>query len=408
MIVNAWELSRGRSYELDKNQPGSASITMIDLTGECDPTSAGYAFNPGTPAAITLENPLTGTEHTVFRGYIANLNYDLYQTEEYAIATLELVDGLDRLSRMEMYAGTGQVLEWGDVAFVSTAQDGDVWFDEDPTGNAVATRINSVLNSAQWPVGLREIFSGNVGLQETVYAYRTPALTPILDAADAEFPGAANFYIQGTGVHAGKATFHGRLARFNHNDAQYHISHWTAGDQGSAANALISSLTFDKDVNRIINGAMATPKDIADADIDNQRVENSASINAYGSRSESWSDLLTLRDHFDGSTANVATKKFATYYVQNYKDPRVRVNSITLKGLPAGSPKASGTWALMCGVEISDHITLTTTHHGGAGGFAGVGYFVEGLRIRKGAHDYDVEMELDLSPADYYATNPWS
>lgn len=395
MIVNSWEVSRGRSYELDKNSPGSASVTIIDLDGEVDPTTAGYDFDPGTPAAIALKNPITGTQHTVFRGWVASLNYDLYQSETYAVATLELVDGLDRLSRMEMFEGGG----WSDI-FTSEAQEGDVWFDAD---TQVADRINRILDRAGWPSAQREIFSGNVPLKSVTYAYRTPALTALLDCADAEFPAvASNFYIQKTG----EVTFHGRLARFNHNSAQYHISHWTAGDLSSSADALIFSLTFDKDVGRVINAASATPKDIADADISGQYVEDTASIAQYGTRSESFDNLLTDGDHFDGATPEEATLKFAEFLVNNYSQPRTRVNTITLKGLPAGHAKAAETWRLMCNVDISDVITLFTSHMGG-GGFAEE-FFVEGIRIRKGPHELDVEMELDLSPLAYFDNNPFA
>lgn len=392
MIVNGWSVRRGRSYELDKNAPGSAVVKIIDTNGEVDPTGGGFSFDPGTPAAIALFNPVGGGDHTVFTGNVARLDYDLYQSEHYAVATLELVDGLDRLARMEMTQGGG----WGHV-FTTEAQTGDVWFD---VAAQVADRINDVLDQADWSTGNREVFSGNVRLQDVTYAYRTPALTAILDAADAEFPGVANFYIQRTG----EATFHGRLARFNPTDAQYHITTWSVGDLSSSADALAFSLTFDRDVSRIINTATATPKGIPDDNIEDQTYEDPTSISQYGARSESFHDLLTDLDYFDNSDAIDATFKFAEYYVENYKDPRTRVNSITFKGIPAGHPKAAGTWALMCGVDISDRIRLQTTHMGG--GFDEF-FFVEGIQIRKGPHEMDVEMTLDLSPAAYYETNPF-
>lgn len=408
MIVSGWSIRRGRDYELNKNSPGTATITLIDTTGEVDPTNPAYAFDPGTPAAIALHNPVTSTDHTVFRGNVSRLSYDLYPTETYAVATLELVDGLDRLARTEMYAGTGQILTWGSNSFISTAQDGDVWFDQDETGNAVATRIHSVLNSAQWPAGLRDINSGNVKLQSVTYAYRTPALTPILDAVDAEFVGAANFFCRKDG----RATFQGRLARFNPADVQYQISIWRCGDIAAVAadstRALIFGLDYSVDVEKIINTAIATPKGIADADINAQRVENAASISTYGSRSESWDNLLTLGDHFDGANAKVATKKMATYYVSNYNQPRNRVDSITIKRLPPTHPNAARVWALMCGIDISDIIRLKTTHQGG--GFD-EDFFVEGLSYTaqplSATYD-DVTLRLDLSPRAYYNTNPWS
>lgn len=404
MIVSGWSFRRGRNYELNKNSPGTATVTLIDTTGELDPTNPAYAFDPGTPAAIALHNPVTSTDHTVFRGNISRLTYQLYPNERYAVATLELVDGLDRLARTEMYGGTGFTLDWGDPVFPALAQEGDVYFVADLQ---VAHRINRILDQAEWPVGLREVFSGNVRMQDTVYAYRTPALNGLLDAADAEFPGVANFYCQKDG----RATFHGRLARFNPDDAQYHISKWRCGDTAAvtadSTRALIFGLDYDVDVEKVINNATATPKGIANSAINAQRVENAASIAAYGSRSISFDNLLTQYDYFDAATANAATKKFATYYVSNYKDPRPRVNRVTFKRLDPSHANAQRVWALMCGVDISDIIRLKTTHQGG--GFD-EDFYVEGIQASASplSDDFDnVQFDLDVSPRAYYNVNPF-
>lgn len=397
MIVSGWEVNRGRSYELDKNEPGTATISLVDLTGELDPASFAYSFTPGTPGAIAIRNPVTSTDSPIFVGYISRYEYELYKTEDYAVGTLYLVDGLDRLARTEMHPGQGYTLEWGDFAADSGAQDGDLWFYAD---EQVEHRINQLLDQASWPASQREIFSGNVALQSTVYAYRTPCLSAIYDAADAEYPGVANFYI----AKDGKATFHGRQARFRPNVAQYHITTWTAGDLDNAGTGpLIFDLKYDLDVERVINSAIATPKDIADADIAAQRVEDSDSISTYGSRSVSFDNLITERDYFGADTPEEATLKFADYYVANYAQPAVEIRSVTFQWLPPGHPDAASQWALLGGIDISDRITITTNRISGT-------YFVEGLHYTASpvadTHDA-VMLEVDLSPEAYYLTNPF-
>ena len=414
MIVSGYTIDRGRSYELDQNSPGTATVTLIDTTGELDPTGGSYLFNPGTPAAIALRNPVTGADSTIFRGHVTRIDYDLYQTEDYAIVTVDMVDGLDRLARMEMYGGQGWGSVWGD--FPRLGQDGDVSFFADDQSNAVANRINKILDQADWPTGLREIFSGNVSLQGVNYAYRTSALTAIQDSADAEFPGVANFYIQKDG----RATFHGRLARFQPLSSQYHISIWRCGDMAAVAadstRAPIFELAYDRDVEKVINSAMATPQNIPDADIDGQRVEDTASIAQYGTRAISFDNLLTAGDPISGQGYGYidplpleATYLFAWYYVANYAQPRTRVNKITFKRVGPEHPYAARLWALMCGVDISDIIRLTTSHIGG--GFAEEDYYVEGIHYSASplSDDYvDVELTLDVSPRAYYGTNPFS
>jgi hypothetical protein len=413
VIVSSWSIDRGRSYELDTNSPGTAQITLIDTTGELDPTSPSYPFEPMTPAAIALRNPVLGTDHTIFRGHVSRLSYDLYQKEDYATVTVDLVDGLDRLANMEMYGGQGFASEWGD--FPVTGQDGDISFYPDAASNACGTRINKILDQANWPGGLREVFSGNVSLQVGLYSFRTSVMTALQDCADAEHPGVANVYVQKDG----RFTFHGRLARFNPGDAQYHISTWKCGDMSAVAadstRALIFELAYDRDAEKVINSAMATPQNIPDARIDDQRIEDAGSIATYGSRAISFENLLTAGDPDVGlgygytPAADDACLKFATYYVDNYATPRNRVNKITFKRVGPQDPYAAALWRLMCNVDISDIIRLKTTHHGGAGGFD-EDFFVEGLHYTANplSDQYvDVELNLDVSPRAYYDVNPF-
>lgn len=403
MIVSGWTIDRGRSYELDKNAPGRATITMIDVDGSLDPADPTYDFRPGTPGAIALHNPVTDTDHTLFRGWISRYRYMPYPTFGYAMAEVEMLDGLDRLARMEMYGRPGDVLVWGDAAFLIDAQDGDVWFDADDTGAAVANRINSVLNSAQWPIGLREIFSGNVRLQEVTYPFRTSALTAITDAADAEFPGVANVYCQKTG----EFTFHGRLARLNPGDVQYHIRNWNAGDLANAGGGtalIFEPFSYGEDIDKVINSCTATPKGIRDADIVGQTVEDAGSIGTYGVGAKSFDNLLTAGDHFDDAPANVATRRIAEFYVTNHAEPRLRVDQLTFKRLPPENEYAEDVWELMCGIDISDIISLWTPS-------IVADFFVEGLHYvaRPGGEAFDdVTLTVDLSPRSYYNANPWA
>jgi hypothetical protein len=413
MIVSKYSIDRGRSYELDSNSPGTAQITLIDVTGELDPTSGLYAFDPMTPAAIALHNPVLGTDHTIFRGHVQRIDYDLYQTETYATATVDLVDGLDRLAMMEMYGGQGFASEWGD--FPVTGLDADISFYPNDTSSACGTRINQILDQAGWPGGLREVFSGNVSLQAGLYAFRTSVLTALQDCADAEFPGVANIYVQKDG----RFTFHGRLARFHDTDAQYHIAHWKVGDMAAVASdstrAVIFSLEYDRDAEKVINSAIATPQNIPEVNINALRSEDAGSITTYGSRSISFENLLTAGDPDVGlgygytAAADAATAKFAEYYVDNYSSPQTRVNKISFRSLPPDDPYAAALWRLMCNVDISDRINLRTTHHGGAGGFND-DFYVEGLHYEVDPLSdayLDVTLTLDVSPASYYDINPF-
>ena len=98
---------------------------------------------------------------------------------------------------------------------------GNVFYEDDPvTGPQI--RINQALADANWPSGLSSVFTGNVNLNETVYSPGESILAVIHDAADAEFPGVANFYVDRYGV----VCFHGRNARFNPSSTASDATHW--------------------------------------------------------------------------------------------------------------------------------------------------------------------------------------
>lgn len=383
-IISRYQVDRGRANEMDRTGAGTATITMIDTNRSLDPVGGG-TYEPLTPIAIALGGA------PIFTGYVSRWGYEMYPNEQYGVATIDCVDGMDVLAAAEMTPGA-----YGDPA-TNLANLGNVVYDKDPQ---VKTRIDQVLDDTGWPTGLREVFTGNVPLQKTVYSPRQPAINAITDAADAEFPGVANFYM----AKDGKATFHGRLARFNPTNPQYGITTWNVGDiANSSGRAVIYGLDYDRDKDRIINSALATPENIADDDIEAQRVQNAASIAAYGTRSWSAENLILEGSWLTGNTAvDECRLVYATYYVTNYRDPQTRVTRLTFKNYP-GATWSSANQALVSGIDISDRIHLLT-----ATGFNAY-FFVEGLHyVVEPASDsfLNVTLDVDVSPAAYWNTLP--
>ncbi len=395
--VTGWTIDRGRSYELDKTQPGSATIKFFDLSGTLDPTNshspAPFVTNivPLAPAAIALQNPVTSAWSTLFTGFVESYEYELDVTEKFFTGTITLVDGMEILANAEVVPGTT-----GETVYNSQQVD---------------DRIKAALADGSWPPANENIFSGNVAVQDTVYAPRAQLLQVIQDAADAEFPGVANFFM----AKDGKATFHGRLARFDPTNVTYGLNAWTAGDATACASdtakAPIATMSMSMDLAKILNSAMATPQNIADADIAGQLSTDTGSIATYGVRSWSAENLITLSGDETGTpTKEAETKKFSDYYKDNYAAARTRVSSLTFRPQPVAAHNGTALWALMCGVEISDTMAVTTTHPGG-GGFSSEPFFVEGIHYEAGplnASMHDVTLKLDLSPAQYFNTDPFS
>lgn len=404
MAVASWTIDRGRSYELDTTEAGTASIQVNDVDGVLDPTNAGGPYfnqlNPLTPAALALQNPVTSAWTTLFTGYVEQYSYDVDPSQVVIRPEVSLVDGLEVLAATKL-----QPTLYGDAAPAGLS--GNVYY---YVQTHVDDRINQILNDVGWPVGARSIFSGNVNLKRGTYAPSDDALQAISETCDAEFVGVANRYI----AKNGDFTFHGRLARFDPTNPDYGLGAWKCGDGAAVAasisdTAQIRSLTFARDKNGIINSASALPQGVADVDIPGQLFEDAGSILTYGKRSWSAENLLTDGGITDGNDDLAETFLFSTYRVDNYKDPQTRISQVSFKSLAPEDPRAPALWDLICGVEISDTLAVTTTHPGG-GGFSAAPYFVEGVHyeVRPATGRYhDVTLTLDLSPAANYTSNPF-
>jgi hypothetical protein len=403
--VSRIEIDRGRAFELDKTEAGTTNVDFVDTGGAFDPTNtlSTYAGNiqPEKQQKLELYNPVTATYHTLMRAHVADWDYDLDPSQKVFFGKISGVGPFDYLARVEMTPGN-----FGDTVDVLTT--GDIVYNANASLDACQTRINQALDDALWPSALREIFTGNVGLQATVYARLDSVLSVLYDTADAEFPGVANIFERRDGA----IVFHGRFARFNPEDVSYNINFWKAGDDAACAldsnTARISApLHFNHGITRVINTCVALPQNGNDSDVAANVVVDTASRGEFGWRPDSFENLATANGA-GPTTAVEETKLFADYTVDNYAQPRTRVEQLTFKSQRPTGPYGTAQWAFLCGVDISDVISLTTTHPGG-GGFA-EDFFVEGLHyiIEPGNGTYaNVTLTVDVSPRAYYDTNPF-
>lgn len=414
-LVSSYTVDRGRAVELDKTGTGSAEIKIIDQEGLLDPTNSSSDYwdadnsvttvDPTRQVGIALYNPVADTWSTIFRGFAEEYNFELDIAKQFLSLDLPCVDLMDILAGAEMKTGVSGTLP------VPSGSDGNIVYAAATVDDRIKALLIDAGLDATWQASLTSIFTGNVNVKQTVYSPGTSILSAILDAADAEFPGVANVYVAKDGTF----TFHGRLARFNPTDSQYGITTWACGDEVACAadDTLIpiAALGFTRSKNHIINSAYSAPREIADADIADQYVDDATSQAAYGTRSESFDNLICDGHVSPGTTTDlVETKKFGSYYVDNYATPRTRINRLVFKAKAAGHPLASQLWQFLCEVDISDLVTVTTSHPGG-GGFD-ENFYVEGLHYQVAPTGDDkvrnVTLTLDVSPQAYYTTNPFS
>jgi hypothetical protein len=392
------QIRRGRSDEFERTDTGTMRVGFRDREGDVDPTLVDWTSRP---FAFAVRNPVTDTWHPRFRGAIDEHDYNLSPAKIKGDVVIEAVDALDYFANFELAPGlAGDTPPAGSEGYV---------FYEDTAVTGPQIRINQALADASWPSGLSSIFTGNVNLLETVYSPGESILTVIHDAADAEFPGVANFFVDKYGV----VCFHGRFARFDPSNVASSATHWDFNewDVGDGGAQITWPFSVQKSRRMIRNAAMAYPQGLAQADRVNQVVTDATSISTHGVRSWSAENLLTKDGIVSGLDGPEECLTFADYIVTNYKDPKPRLSRVTVKPVRPTDPRAAAIWALICEIDISDLVTVVMDHPGGGG--INQAFFVEGISelYRPMVLDLDtgypyVELTLDLSPADYWETPP--
>lgn len=119
---------------------------------------------------------------------------------------------------------------------------------------------------------------------------------------------------------------------------------------------------------------------------------------------------MILSSDLTGNNANDECLLYSEYVVENFKELRTRIGNLTFRSLRPEDDRATATWDLICGVEITDLVDVATSHPGG-GGFAeefyieGISYVIEPLVADLDTGYPDVTLTLDVSPRAYWATN---
>jgi hypothetical protein len=426
--VESVSVHRGRANERDKTTPGTVTIQGVDTKGILDPTntSGPYYGNlvPVKQAAVTLYNPQAKTWNWLFRGYIDTISHTLHEREDWFDFEITLVDMLDMLNDAEIVPDQA-----GDT--VPGESVGDCFY----TGQHIDDRLLAVLADSStafmaqiWPATLLEVASGNVFVQGRVYANRTSLLQVIDEACDAEYPGSTNRFIAFDGSFA----FRGRYYRFvpDHfipadNTTRAlgtRMLHWSVGDLPSyEANntlTLYNGLKFEVSKTDLINAALVTPIGISDSALasGSQFASDSTSISAYGPRTSGMSLENLITDNADdGNTALQETASFATATVHNYKDPPITANEIVFRNAAPHDGDYAARWKLLCGIELSDLMTVWSIHPGGGGFNLTTGveqdHFVEqlvyDLKPLQG-DQWDVTLTVTLSSRHHFRYMPAS
>jgi hypothetical protein len=389
----------GRQSELDPTDTGNATVRFHDRVGTLDTDDL-----VGAQIMLQLYNPVTTEWQPRWRGHIDDVQHvPNADAESLWNVELKCVDIFDYLGGVRFLPGV-----MGDVG----GRLDQVFYDNEN----VDDRMLALANDASLASSMCVFFTGNISVTETRYDPDDVILQAMRDAADAEFPGVANLYVD----RYGRLAFHGRFARFDpegteSGGANWDFVRWDAGTRSSVTTGIaqIREFAYNRPRARIINSYLAWPKnDETDSPFDRDLIPtllstDATSISAYGYRGREATDLIIRENINNSNTGADECALFGQFYTANYAQPRKAIQRVTFKALRPADARASATWALMCGVDISDAINLTV----GEAGLTDEPYFVDGVAVTCTVlnKNYDfVTVTPNLTPASYYGTDVFS
>jgi hypothetical protein len=395
-----FDWQRGRQSEFDVTNTGTARVYFHDMGN----VFASEDFI-GLQIMLQLFDPVAATWEPVFRGHIDDAhNTPSPGAPSLTNVQLDCVDIFAYLAEVKMVVGV-----FGDTA--PAGMDGVVFYEDE----AVNLRLDALADDAGLAASMYVHFDGNVDVCESLYDTDDDILSAMRDAADAEFPGVANVYVD----RYGREVFHGRFARFDpdgtSSGAEWDFNRWNAAtrEDVTSGRAQIREFQFNRPRTRIINSYTAWPElDENHETFDqaliasNQTKTDATSITAYGYRGQEAPALIIKEHKTNGNTGAEECELFGEYYVNNYAEPRKNVERITFKTLSPDDAlsRDAATWALMTRADISDVIHLFVDE----AGLADAEFFIEGIsgECRVGNPQYDfVTVTPNLSPAAYYLDN---
>ncbi|HKY76005.1 MAG TPA: hypothetical protein VJS45_07690, partial [Acidimicrobiia bacterium] len=120
--VRFWDVQRGRSRELERFQPGRATIVLGNLSRQYDAVYAdGPHFGDLRPMRrVRIRETFNGVTYPVFDGFVDRWQLDYPSVGKDATATLTATDGFKVLARTDLppsvyqdtIAGDGPILWW--------------------------------------------------------------------------------------------------------------------------------------------------------------------------------------------------------------------------------------------------------------------------------------------------------
>lgn len=293
---------RGRSRTLEKFTAGLAQLTLDNRSRLYDPT---YASGPYYGSIVPRKQvTISRLGRSIYDGNVESWSFD-YDLSGDAVADVQAVDGFALLAQAEMQAGTA-------------------------VGSTPGARIGTALNYAGWPAASRSLSTGNSVLDSDVVASGTNVLAYIQKVEQSE-PGA--FFMDKSGL----ATF---LSRAQLQNPTTSVVSFGAGS-GDVPYIQYQAATLTDEMKNIVSVTYTSGSAVGGT----ASSTDTPSIQKYGQIDYTLDTLLS---------GGLQAQRLADWLVQNYKEPKYRVDSITviLEGL------SSSQQLQVLDLELGDLVTV--------------------------------------------------
>jgi hypothetical protein len=288
-VTRSIQIKRGRSILRDTYEAGTATVRIYDPTGRFNPqNSSSDLYGQLTPLRkLRISAGYNGISYYLFSGYTTTYAYSYDQSENVAYVDITAVDAFRLFNLANITTVTGQA-----------------------NGQDTGTRINKILDTVDFPNGMRTIDTGNSLTQADPGTTRT-ALTAIINA---EFSEQGAFYCDSEG----QAVFKNRVNTIA-------SAGGTPIEFNQTGDIPYKNLKFAFDDKLIINQATITAiGGVA------QFAEDAGSVATYFPHSVNYNDLVVQTD----TDAN----NIARIYVATRSDTTIRIDEMTIDLLDTAVP----------------------------------------------------------------------
>lgn len=341
-----FSITKGRQHELDRMEAGIATLTLLNTSGNYWANNAGGAYYPNIKPLkrVNIRATYGATTYDLYTGFVESWDPDfILRPIKGPIMRLPCVDLISNLSRLLL---------------------NNAGYAEELSG----TRIGNVLDDLGWAAGDRDLDAGLTTIRASGVMENENATEHLFLVQQSEN---GIVFIQGDG----DVEFQDRGARLR---VPYTTSQGTFGD--GAGELGYNAIEFADDVQYLYNDIHITREGGTE-----QTASDAASQTAYGKRSFQRTGLLFLNDN--------EAQSYAEYLLSRYKDPALRLKSITIR--PGADP--DNLYPLVLGLDISSRITIKLSQAN-----IDEDYHIEGIRHTWDARSKIWETRWELTPVSQW------